>query len=120
MTYFFGGSNCLEGPRYHEWAGWDDAGNSLAQRWAPTVKYHAGYKWLWLNQGTDGAQVAPGAETVGQAQIVTELAPAFTLAGLFGAADAGAFGGDADGGDAAMDIADTPDGAAAESMDEDG
>ncbi|KAH9938822.1 P-loop containing nucleoside triphosphate hydrolase protein [Epithele typhae] len=71
--------------------------------------------------GTAGAQVAPGAETVGQAQIVTELAPAFTLAGLFGAADAGAFGGD--GADAVMDmdVADAPEGEPAEeSMDEDG
>ena len=42
--------------------------------------------------GTDGAQVAPGAEAVGQAQIVESFAPAFTLDGLFGAADAGAFG----------------------------
>lgn len=39
--------------------------------------------------------IAPGAETVGQAQILTEFAKPFTLDGLFGAADAGAFGGDA-------------------------
>ncbi|KAH0835746.1 P-loop containing nucleoside triphosphate hydrolase protein [Lanmaoa asiatica] len=37
------------------------------------------------------ATVAPGAETVGQAQILTELSKPFELAGLFGAADAGAF-----------------------------
>lgn len=37
--------------------------------------------------------VAPGAETVGQAQILNELGKPFELAGLFGAADAGAFGG---------------------------
>ena len=66
--------------------------------------------------GTSGAQVAPGAETVGQAQIVTEFAPAFTLDGLFGAADAGAFG-SADS-EMGMEIADTPEGG--ESMDEDG
>ena len=36
--------------------------------------------------------VAPGAETVGQAQILNELGKPFGLAGLFGAADAGAFG----------------------------
>ena len=35
--------------------------------------------------------VAPGAETVGQAQILTEFSKPFELAGLFGAADAGAF-----------------------------
>jgi len=38
------------------------------------------------------ATVAPGAETVGQAQILTEFSKPFELAGLFGAADAGAFG----------------------------
>ncbi|KAL1938053.1 hypothetical protein VTO73DRAFT_12064 [Trametes versicolor] len=38
------------------------------------------------------SQIAPGAETVGQAQIVAELAKPFELDGLFGAADAGAFG----------------------------
>jgi len=37
--------------------------------------------------------VAPGAETVGQAQILDELGKPFELAGLFGAADTGAFGG---------------------------
>jgi len=39
--------------------------------------------------------IAPGAETVGQAQILNELGKPFELTGLFGAADAGAFG-DAD------------------------
>ncbi|KAI0327889.1 P-loop containing nucleoside triphosphate hydrolase protein [Cubamyces sp. BRFM 1775] len=63
-------------------------------------------------------QIAPGAENVGQAQIVTEFAKPFTLDGLFGAADAGAFGGDAPA-DAEMAIeADGED--AVESMDEDG
>ncbi|CCM02738.1 uncharacterized protein FIBRA_04845 [Fibroporia radiculosa] len=37
--------------------------------------------------------VAAGAESVGQAQILNELSKPFTLEGLFGAADAGAFGG---------------------------
>jgi len=41
--------------------------------------------------GTAAAVVAPGAETVGQAQILAELSKPFELAGLFGAADAGAF-----------------------------
>lgn len=35
--------------------------------------------------------VAPGAENVGQAQIVTELSKPFTLGGLFGDADHDAF-----------------------------
>ncbi|KAG9311822.1 P-loop containing nucleoside triphosphate hydrolase protein [Chiua virens] len=38
-----------------------------------------------------GAVIAPGAENVGHAQIVTELSKPFELEGLFGAADAGAF-----------------------------
>lgn len=52
-------------------------------------------------QTASGAEplIAPGAEQVGQAQIVTEFAKPFELAGLFGVADAGAFGG----GDVAMD-----------------
>ena len=68
--------------------------------------------------GTGGAQVAPGAEAVGQAQIVSSFGEAFTLAGLFGAADAGAFG-DAD---AEVEMqTDTPDAMdAPEEMDEDG
>ncbi|TFK64433.1 P-loop containing nucleoside triphosphate hydrolase protein, partial [Pluteus cervinus] len=37
--------------------------------------------------------VAPGAENVGQAQILIEFSKPFELEGLFGAADAGAFGG---------------------------
>jgi nuclear GTP-binding protein len=41
---------------------------------------------------TGASVVAPGAETVGQAQILNELSKPFELAGLFGAADAGAFG----------------------------
>ncbi|KAI0631838.1 hypothetical protein C8Q77DRAFT_1129408 [Trametes polyzona] len=63
-------------------------------------------------------QVAPGAETVGQAQIVTEFAKPFTLDGLFGAADAGAFGGD---GPADAEMVDEPaDEDVPEEMDEDG
>ena len=37
------------------------------------------------------AAVAPGAETVGQGQILTEISKPFELAGLFGVADEGAF-----------------------------
>jgi len=42
--------------------------------------------------GEDAPVIAPGAENVGQAQILTELSKPFELEGLFGAADAGAFG----------------------------
>ncbi|KAK7035378.1 nuclear GTP-binding protein nug1 [Paramarasmius palmivorus] len=45
--------------------------------------------------------IAPGAENVGQAQIVTQFSKPFELEGLFGAADAGAFGGGS--GDVEMD-----------------
>ncbi|KAH9830981.1 uncharacterized protein C8Q71DRAFT_316624 [Rhodofomes roseus] len=42
--------NCLDGaPNYYEWDGWSDPQNSLGQRWQHAVKYHAGFKWLWLN-----------------------------------------------------------------------
>ena len=36
--------------------------------------------------------IAPGAENVGQAQILSEFSQPFTLDGLFGAADGGVFG----------------------------
>ncbi|OJT11715.1 Guanine nucleotide-binding protein-like 3 -like protein [Trametes pubescens] len=63
-------------------------------------------------------QIAPGAETVGQAQIVAELAQPFSLAGLFGAADAGAFGYEPP---ADAEMADEPDTEDfPEEMDEDG
>ena len=42
------------------------------------------------NQG-QGTAIVPGAEDVGQAKIVTELAPAFDIGGLFNQADSGAF-----------------------------
>lgn len=65
-----------------------------------------------------GSAIAPGAETIGQAQILTELGKPFALAGLFGAADEGAFGsGDADA-DMAEDGGFIPD--PEEPMDEDG
>ncbi|KAF8621372.1 hypothetical protein AX15_007835 [Amanita polypyramis BW_CC] len=38
-----------------------------------------------------GSSVVPGAENVGQAQILSEFSRPFTLEGLFGAADVGAF-----------------------------
>lgn len=43
--------------------------------------------------GEDGPMIAPGAENVGHAQILSQFSQPFTLDGLFGAADAGAFGG---------------------------
>ena len=55
--------------------------------------------------------IAPGAENVGHAQILTEFSKPFELEGLFGTADQKAFGGDA-----ATDI--DMDGAADEDGDE--
>lgn len=52
--------------------------------------------------GENGPIIAPGAEAVGQAQILTELSKPFQLEGLFGAADAGAFGGRGTDGDIPM------------------
>ena len=43
-------SNCLDAGRYYEWPKWTDPNDGLAQRWGPAVRYHAGFKWLWLNQ----------------------------------------------------------------------
>ncbi|PFH53640.1 hypothetical protein AMATHDRAFT_1276 [Amanita thiersii Skay4041] len=45
---------------------------------------------IFKSTGTT-THVAPGAENVGQAQILSEFSKPFTLEGLFGAADAGAF-----------------------------
>ncbi len=46
-----------------------------------------------MNHGSGQGQViAAGAENVGQAQIVSQFSKPFQLEGLFGAADAGAFG----------------------------
>ncbi|KAI0740026.1 hypothetical protein C8Q76DRAFT_790509 [Earliella scabrosa] len=64
----------------------------------------------------NSSQVAPGAETVGQVQIVSEF---FTLDGLFGAADAGAFGGKPGDAEMAEAEAEEREGGGVESMDED-
>ena len=41
---------------------------------------------------TSAGEVAPGAENVGQARILTQFAPAFEMGDLFKGADAGAVG----------------------------
>ena len=47
-------SNCLDGVnRYYEWPGWSDPNNGLAQRWLPALRYHVGFKWIWLNQASN-------------------------------------------------------------------
>jgi len=44
--------NCLHGvPRYMNWLGWNDPENYLNHRWGNAVKYHWGFKWIWLNKG---------------------------------------------------------------------
>ena len=55
---------------------------------------------------TAGPTIAPGAENVGQAQIVSEFSKPFELEGLFGAADAGAFAGRAEMDDMPMGMVD--------------
>ncbi|KAJ7734924.1 hypothetical protein DFH07DRAFT_754165 [Mycena maculata] len=46
--------NCLHGtPRYMEWEGWSDPTNPLTIRWGSAITYHAGFKWIWLNKGTE-------------------------------------------------------------------
>ncbi|KAJ6499366.1 P-loop containing nucleoside triphosphate hydrolase protein [Mycena sanguinolenta] len=62
------------------------------------------------------ATIAPGAEQVGQAQILSVFSAPFSLPGLFESADAGAFGPQA--GDVAMD-ADEDDEVFVDAMDED-
>ncbi|KAI0075791.1 hypothetical protein K474DRAFT_1599183 [Panus rudis PR-1116 ss-1] len=42
--------NCLDGDKYYEWPGWVDLSQGLGQRWGAAVLYHAGSKWIWLNQ----------------------------------------------------------------------
>lgn len=65
---------------------------------------------------TGATLIAPGAESVGQAQILTEFAKPFELAGLFNAADTGAFGSaDEEMEDAEQELQPKPD-----MMDEDG
>ncbi|OSD02741.1 glycosyltransferase family 8 protein [Trametes coccinea BRFM310] len=50
--------NCLDGvDRYYDWSGWSDPENGLAQRWLPAVRYHVGYKWLWLNTPASNASL---------------------------------------------------------------
>ncbi|KAJ2932150.1 hypothetical protein H1R20_g4942, partial [Candolleomyces eurysporus] len=49
-----------------------------------------------MSTSTGTASIAPGAEQVGQAQILTSFSKPFELGGLFSAADAGAFGGEGD------------------------
>jgi hypothetical protein len=64
-----------------------------------------------------GGQVAPGAETTGQAQIVNALSAPFVLEGLFGEADAEAMDAEPDSEPAAdtigMDVENDAEGAAA-------
>jgi hypothetical protein len=31
---------------------WSNPELDLTKRWGPTVQYHVGFKWLWLNRGS--------------------------------------------------------------------
>ncbi|KXN87717.1 Glycosyltransferase-like protein LARGE2 [Leucoagaricus sp. SymC.cos] len=44
--------NCLHGTDvYMDWEGWSNPDDILTQRWGGALKYHRGYKWIWLNSG---------------------------------------------------------------------
>ncbi|TFK93191.1 glycosyltransferase family 8 protein [Polyporus arcularius HHB13444] len=64
--------NCLEGvDRYYEWSGWSEPDNDLARRWLPAVRYHVGFKWLWLNQPASNATLSM--ETLFDVKFADEL-----------------------------------------------
>ena len=44
-------SNCIHDPVFYDSPEWSNPESGLAQRWGPAVKYHVGFKWLWLNRG---------------------------------------------------------------------
>lgn len=65
-------SNCLDGvDRYYDWPGWSDPHDGLAQRWLPAVRYHVGYKWLWLNEPASNATLT--LETLHDVKFADEL-----------------------------------------------
>lgn len=37
-----------------EWDGWNIPEEPLNQRWGPALRYHDGYKWIWLNKAKHG------------------------------------------------------------------
>ncbi|KAI0747781.1 hypothetical protein C8Q80DRAFT_1104015 [Daedaleopsis nitida] len=64
--------NCLDGvARYYEWPGWSDPDNGLAQRWLPALRFHLGYKWIWLNQPLSNASLT--VETLLDVKFADEL-----------------------------------------------
>ncbi|TBU50193.1 hypothetical protein BD309DRAFT_985944 [Dichomitus squalens] len=63
--------NCLHGARYYEWSKWTDPSDGLAQRWGPAVQYHAGFKWLWLNNPSSNASLT--IHTVDDVKFADEL-----------------------------------------------
>jgi hypothetical protein len=40
-----------------DWKGWSNPEELVTQRWGPAVKYHNGYKWIWLNSGHASVQI---------------------------------------------------------------
>lgn len=57
--------------RYYDWPGWSDPHDGLAQRWLPAVRYHIGYKWLWLNEPASNATLT--LETLHDVKFADEL-----------------------------------------------
>lgn len=37
------------------WPGWKNPDDFLNARWGDAMRYHNGYKWIWLNKG-DGKE----------------------------------------------------------------
>ena len=72
LTFTCPRSNCLDGsPNYYDWPTWDDPTDYLARAWAPAVKYHAGFKWIWLNQPASNKTLT--IETVFDVKFADEL-----------------------------------------------
>ncbi|KAF5365747.1 hypothetical protein D9758_003138 [Tetrapyrgos nigripes] len=63
--------NCLhKTPIYMEWSGWSDPENRLNQDWGAAVRYHDGYKWIWLNQGPKQGSGIAGAPATDHPSVV--------------------------------------------------
>lgn len=40
-----------------DWEGWSRPDDILTQRWGAAMKYHVGFKWIWLNSGKGTMQM---------------------------------------------------------------
>ncbi|KAF5358050.1 hypothetical protein D9756_001781 [Leucocoprinus leucothites] len=66
--------NCLHGTDvYMEWEGWSNPDDILTQRWGAALKYHAGYKWIWLNSGQSSLHLETGGVVFADEQYARQL-----------------------------------------------